>query len=149
MTSRYLLFLLSERLFGVKLVGAIEILPWRPSRCVPLSYSYVEGLIDYRGTIYPVFNLERVLGLNKQGPIGFNASEAELTAKGKSIILLEQNGAPFGIVVDSVLKMTQLEEPAERPKQVEGVDPTYVRGRVLEDDREVLILEFGRLLNAG
>ena len=59
--------MLSGRLFGVKLDGAIEILPWRPSRRVPLSYSYVEGLLDYRGIVYPVFNLAQRLGMVQAG----------------------------------------------------------------------------------
>lgn len=75
MTSSYLLFALSEQLFGVQLVGAIEILPWRESRRVPLAYSYLEGLLDYRGTIYPVYNLAERLGIGKPGPIGFTAEE--------------------------------------------------------------------------
>ena len=44
------IFLLSGRLFGARLSGAIEIVPWRRSRPVPQSYFYVEGLIDYRGS---------------------------------------------------------------------------------------------------
>ena len=51
MTAGYLLFLLSGRIFGAELKGAVEIMPWRPGRRVPLSYSYIEGLIDYRGVI--------------------------------------------------------------------------------------------------
>ena len=100
MINSYLVFLLSGRLFGVKLLGAIEILPWRRSRPVPLSYSFVEGLIDYRGVIYPIFNLGRQLGMGGPGPVAFPARETA-----RSIILLEENKAPFGIIVDSVVKM--------------------------------------------
>ena len=114
MKSSYLLFLLAEWLFGVKLVGAIEILPWRPCRRVPLSYSYVEGLLDYRGTVYPVHNLAKRLDLDKPGPIGFTAWQEESATREQSIILLEENSMPFGIVVDSVVRMTSLDEPRIR-----------------------------------
>jgi purine-binding chemotaxis protein CheW len=149
MTSSYLIFLLSGRLFGVRLIGAIEILPWRRSRPVPLSYSYVEGLIDYRGTIYPVFNLTQRLGVSKPEPIGFIAEPKERTTAGQSIILLEENGVPFGIIVDSVAKMTKLEEPASVPAKTTGIDPHYVKGTVYDDDQEIMILDFERLLHAG
>jgi chemotaxis signal transduction protein len=89
MTSSYLVFLLSGKLFGVRLIGALEILPWRRSRVVPLSYDHVEGLIDYRGTIYPVFNLGRQLGVSKTGPIGF-------TAPGGICGGREEHPAPWG-----------------------------------------------------
>jgi len=150
MMSSYLLFLLSGRLFGMKLLGAIEILPWRLARPVPLSYSYVEGLIDYRGTIYPVFNLSQRLGLSKRGPIGFTPDEKEGTEAGRSIILLEENKVPFGITVDSVVKMVKLEEPSPGAgRTTEEIDQKYVKGMTYDDDQEILILDFERLLHAG
>ncbi len=147
MTSSYLLFVLADRIFGVKLTGAIEILPWRHSRRVPLSYSYIEGLLDYRGTVYPVHNLARLLGMSRPGPIGFTAGEQESAAGGQSIILLEERGTPFGIVVDSVMRMTNLEDPGATPEKVQGVDPKYVEGICYEEDREIMILNFERLLH--
>ena len=151
MTSSYLTFILSGRLFGVRLSGAIEILPWRKSRPVPLSYSYVEGLIDYRGTLYPVFNIAQRLGLSKAAPIGFTALEKDQPGPGQSIILLEEKSVPFGIIVDSVVKMAKLEDPsaAPAPEKMPGIEPQYVKGLVVEDDQEVMILDFERLLHAG
>jgi len=149
MTTNYLLFLLSGRLFGVKLDGAIEILPWRPSRRVPLAYSYVEGLIDYRGVVYPVFNIAQQLGIAKPGPIGFTAAEPVGNRGGQSIILLEVNKNPFGIVVDSIVKMTPLAPPTTGLAKPQGVNPNFVQGLAYEDDREVMILDGERLLHAG
>lgn len=148
MKSSYLLFLLAERLFGVRLTGAIEILPWRPCRTVPLSYSYVEGLLDYRGIIYPVHNLAQRLGLGRPGPIGFTAGQAKPAAGEQSIILLEENSMPFGIVVDSIKRMMSLDEPAAAPEKVRGVDPKYVKGFSYQEGQEIMILDFERLLHA-
>jgi len=148
MTSSYLLFLLSGRLCGVRLSGAIEILPWRRSRPVPLAYSYVEGVIDYRGTIYPVFNLSHRLGMSKPGPIGFLAEETDLQRTGQSIILLEENKMRFGIIVDSVAKMAALADPVSAPEKVQDIDPKYVKGIAQEDDQDIMILDFERLLHA-
>lgn len=148
MTSNYLIFLLSGRFCGVRLSGAIEILPWRRSRPVPLAYSYVEGLIDYRGTMYPVFNIAQRLGMSRPGPIGFTAEEQDPRRAGQSIILLEENKAAFGIIVDSVAKMTALEDPVSAPEKVQDIDPQYVRGIANDDDQEIMILDFERLLHA-
>jgi len=149
MISSYLLFLLSERLFGVKLSGAIEILTWRKSRQVPLSYSYIEGLIDYRGTVYPIFNLAQRFGLTKPGAIGFTPEEPASMEKNRSIILLEENKMPFGIIVDSVVKMTKLEESALAPAKALGLEPKFIKGLAYDDDQEIMILDFERLLHAG
>jgi purine-binding chemotaxis protein CheW len=147
MTNSYLLFTLCDRLFGVHLIGALEILGWRPPRRVPLSYSFVEGLLEYRGTIYPVYNLGRRLGIEKPGPIGFAVDDAEADSKNQ-IILLEENKVPFGIRVDSVVKMSKLEEQPAAAEQVQGIDRTVVKGIVHEEEQEVLILDFERLFHA-
>ncbi len=149
MTINYLLFLLSGRLFGVKLDGAIEILPWRPSRRVPLSYLYVEGLLDYRGVVYPVFNIAQQLGMVKPGQAGSTAGEPAGARSGQSIILLEVKNNPFGIVVDSVVKMTPLTGPVAGTAKPRGVDPKFIQGLVFEGDREIMILDGERLLHAG
>ena len=149
MRNSYLLFLLSDRLFGVRLTGAIEILPWRASRRVPLAYTYVEGLLDYRGIVYPVYNLQQRLNLGRPGPIGFTAVQHSPARTGQSIILLEENKMPFGIVVDSVIKMTSLEDPAPAPEKVRGIDPKFVKGFAYEEDQEIMVLDFERLLHAG
>jgi purine-binding chemotaxis protein CheW len=151
MTTNYLLFLLAERVFGVKLSGAKEIFPWRRPRPVPLAYTYIEGLIDYRGTVYPVYSLDQRLGLKRPGPIGFTAPEEAEPApmKGKSIILLEEKNVPFGIIVDTVLKMAALEEPEDAPKKIDGVDTKYIRGLVKTEDHDVILVDFERLLHAG
>ncbi len=149
MRSGYLLFLLSGRVFGVKLTGAVEIVPWRRGRYVPLSYSYVEGLIDYRGDIYPVFNLRQRLGLGKQAPIGFAAGEEQMTQKEQSIILLEEGRNPFGISIDTVVKMTSLEETAPAPEKTQGLDARFIKGLVYEDNQEIVLLDFERLFFHG
>jgi purine-binding chemotaxis protein CheW len=151
MMNNYLLFRISERLLGVKLQGAIEILPWRRSRPVPLAYSYIEGVMEYRGTVYPVFHLSQILGLSRTGPIGFTAQApgADELHKGQSIILLEESGKPFGITVDSVVKMARLEDPKESPAEIKGVDMKLVKGIQFDDDQEITLLNFERLFYAG
>jgi len=149
MTTNYLLFLLAGRHFGVKLDGAIEILPWRVSRRVPLAYTYVEGLLDYRGVVYPVFNIARQIGMINPVLSGLTAAEAAANRAGQSIILLEVNKNPFGIVVDTVVKMTPLTSPAPGVAKLQGVDPKFIQGLVYEDDREIMILDGERLLHAG
>jgi len=150
MTSNYLLFRIAERLFGVKLQGAIEIMGWRRSRPVPLAYSYIEGVMDYRGTIYPVFHLARLLDVSRTSPIGFTAPAGDEQPKGQSIILLQEGDRPFGITVDSVVKMAKLEDPTEPPAEIKGIDPKLVKGvRTDNDDQEIILLNFERLLHAG
>jgi purine-binding chemotaxis protein CheW len=148
MTSNYLLFRIAERLFGVKLQGAIEILGWRRSRPVPLAYSYIEGVMEYRGTLYPVLHLAQLLDVSRPGPIGFTAAFGDEQPKGQSIILLQEGDRPYGITVDSVVKMTRLEDPTELPAEIEGINPKLVKGVRMDDDQEIIVLSFERLFHA-
>jgi len=148
MMNNYLLFRLGERLFGVKMQGAIEIIPWRRARPVPLAYSYVEGVMDYRGAIYPVFHLAQLVGLSTPGPIGFTAPDQE-APKGKSIILLQEGNHPFGVTVDMVVKMSRLEDPEGNAPEVKGINPQLVRGARFDDDQGIILLSFERLFHAG
>jgi purine-binding chemotaxis protein CheW len=146
MTVGYLLFLLSGRIFGAELRGAVEIMPWRQGRRVPLSYSYVEGLIDYRGVIYPVFNLFQLLSLKPLEPIGFIAEGPAQPAALQSIILLEESKMLFGITVDNVVKMAKIDELSPVPQQTRGLDPQYIKGIAYDNNQEIIILDFERLL---
>jgi chemotaxis signal transduction protein len=73
----------------------------------------------------------------------------ESAAAGQSIILLGDNKIHFGIIVDTVVKMANLEDPLPVPAKTPGVDPRYIKGTVFEDDREITILDFERLIHAG
>lgn len=149
MMQNFLLFSIGERLFGVRLQGAVEIVPWQRPRQVPLSYSYVEGVRDYRGTIYPVFNLGQLLGLPRTGPIGFTAPEEQTGKNGGSIILLREGDRPFGITVDAVVKMASLDDAPDEKISVKGIDTQLVKGVRYEDDQEIILLSFERLFYAG
>jgi len=149
MTSNYLLFRIAERLFGVKLQGAIEILGWRRSRPVPLAYSYIEGVMEYRSNVYPVFHLAQLLDVSRPGPIGFTAASGDEQPKGQSIILLQEGDRPFGITVDSVVKMARLEDPTDLPAEIKGINPKLVKGVQMDDDQEIILLSFERLFHAA
>ncbi len=149
MTGNYLLFRLGERLFGMPMEGAREILPWRRTRSVPLAYSYVEGLMAYRGTVYPVFHLSQLLGLPKTASIGFTASDEPAPLKERSIILLREGDRTFGISVDSVVKMAKLERSEDQTVDLKGVQSPLIKGRGFEDNQEIILLSFERLFHAG
>ena len=150
MMQNFLLFRVGERIFGVKLEGAVEIVPWQRPRRVPLSYSYVDGIRDYRGAIYPIFDLVRLLGLSRSGPIGFTAAADGEAGRGdSSIILLREADRPMGITVDAVVKMSRLDDAPDEKINVKGVDAQFVKGVRYDEDQEIILLSFERLYYAG
>ena len=149
MTAGYLVFSLSGRVFGVLLEGALEIIPWRRSRPVPLAYSYVRGLIDYRGKLYPVFDLTQRLELKPSEPMGFVAEAPAPSTHGESILLLEVNKNPFGIEVDAVKGMAKIEEVAPPPAESRDVSVQFIKGICYDNNEEVVLLDFERLFFHG
>ncbi len=149
MMQNFLLFRVGERIFGVRLQGAVEIVPWRRSRQVPLSHSYVEGVADFRGTIYPIINLAQLLGQHRAGPIGFTAPDGVAGKSDNSIILLREKDWYFGVTVDAVIKMTKLDDATDERIDIPGVDSRLVKGVQYDEDQEVILLSFERLFYAG
>ncbi len=148
MTAAYLVFILSGWLFGVPLGGALEIIPRRRSRRVPLAYSYVQGLINYRGTIYPVFNVVERLNLKVRERVGFLA-DGEQGEPEESMLLLEVNKNPFAIEVDRVSRMMKFDVLAPPPAEAADVDVQYIKGLAYEGNEEIIILDFERLFFHG
>jgi chemotaxis signal transduction protein len=95
-----------------------------------------------------VFNLAQRLGMIRQGATSFVAGDKDSPRTGRSILLLEENGIPFGIIADSVVKTAWLTEAAAAGDP-QDIDPQFVKGRVFDDDQEITILDFERLFHAG
>jgi hypothetical protein len=106
------------------------------------------GLQYDRGTIYPVFNLVKRLGLSRWWPTGFAVEGAEGFEIGQSISLREKKNFPSSIDADMVVKMAQIEKETRSPASLPSVGPRLVKSSVLEDDQEVEILDFERLFYA-
>jgi len=87
--------------------------------------------------------------MSKPGPIGFIVEEKDLSKVSRSIILLEDNGVPFGIIVDNVVKMAKLEDPSKVLETSGDVETKFMKGIVVEDEQDIVILDFERLLYAG
>ena len=106
--------------------------------------------MEYRGSLYPVLHLAQLLDISRTSPIGFTAPAGIEQPKGQSIILLQEGDRPFGITVDSVVKMARLEDPTDPPVDVRGIDPKLVKGvHTDSDDQEIILLHFERLFHAG
>ena len=67
-TQRFVVFRVGEELYGLEISGVREIDRLRPVTRVPQSLSFVEGVINLRGTIIPVIDLARRFGREAIAP---------------------------------------------------------------------------------
>lgn len=92
---KYLLFRSDDLLFGAAADYVVEIITNHPVTPVPLVPSYVRGIINLRGQIIPIVDIRIILG--------------QISDKSDCIIILTINGMQVGILVDTVVRMIDLD----------------------------------------
>jgi purine-binding chemotaxis protein CheW len=100
---------------------------------VPNSSEYVEGVINLRGKVKTVLNLRKRLGME----------EGVLDDKEGKIIIVEANEKTFGIIVDKVIGVLNVEsENITDPASLLGAEKVdFIKGIGRLDDRLVILLE--------
>ncbi len=116
---RFLTFLLGGEEYALDILRISEIIKVRPVTEVPRAPGFVLGIISVRGTIVPVVDLRRRLNLPAPEP-----------GPAARILIVTQNGEPYGLVVDEVVHVVRLHaediEPA--PATVGGQSSEFVGG---------------------
>ena len=97
--KQIVIFKLQGHEFGVDIKKVVEILNYEPVRPIPEVPQYIEGIINVRGTIYPIFNLCKRLGI-----------EGKQEKNECKFILLQVEENKVGFLVDSVAEILSIEE---------------------------------------
>jgi purine-binding chemotaxis protein CheW len=107
---------------------------------VPQSPPFVEGVINLRGKIIPVVDLRKRFGMQ------IDADNAD-----NRIIVVEVGGRVIGFTVDRVNEVLRIQSSIVEPppSMVCGIDSEYVQGVGKLEDRLLILLDLGRLFNAG
>jgi purine-binding chemotaxis protein CheW len=133
-------FKLAGQEYGL-LAGTVrEIIRNRDTTRVPNVSAHVQGVINLRGRIIPVFNLRQRLKLPAIDP-ALSASQ--------TIMVVESDGADAGLLSDAVadvVKITQGDINLAAQKVEVGVAHHYIHGTVLLGQRLVTMLKVEALL---
>ena len=129
-------FTLADGLYGVQVSQVREITSMRDTTPVPNAPYYVNGVTNLRGQVTTVTDLRRRFGL----------SEKERDDNTR-IIIVEPEGVPIGMVVDSVSEVLRMPSKDIEPVPelvVEsggsGIDAEYIKGVGKLGDGQLLIL---------
>jgi purine-binding chemotaxis protein CheW len=131
-TDRTLLFRVGETVYGCDLEAVREILPYRRATRLPGAPTFVQGLINLRGTIVTVLDLGARLHADRP-PVDDG-----------SIILVEYGSRTVGVAVEEVMDVRVLTEDEDTlpPDQADGI----VRGVGHADDTVVVLLDVHTLI---
>ncbi|KPB00112.1 chemotaxis protein CheW [Ahrensia marina] len=107
--EEFIVFRVGEQEFCVEITSTREIRGWTPSTVLPHSPDYLLGVINLRGTILPIVDLAKRLGLHSEGP-----TERHV------VIVVQVKDKMVGLLVNSVSDI--LEVKAEDLRDVPDLD---------------------------
>jgi purine-binding chemotaxis protein CheW len=132
------IFQLGVEEFGVEIMQVQEIIRMPDITRIPQSPEYVEGVINLRGKIIVVINLDTRFGL-----------ELKELDENSRIIIVEVGGSVVGMIVDSVSEVLRIPaanvEPA--PEIIKAkIHADYLKGVGKLDDRLLILLDLEKVL---
>lgn len=133
------IFKLGKEEYGIDITKVVEIVLHQEIRQVPDGPSYIEGIVNLRGDIHPIYNLSK----------RFHMAEKEADEETK-IIVIRTSQMNIGFIVDSVSEILNI------PKDdIEGAPPIintnsgdqYVEGIAKVDNRMIVLLDIDKLVS--
>lgn len=135
--SEIVSFRLADQDFCIDIMDIREIRGWTPPTPLPRAPDYLLGLINLRGSVLPIIDLAKRLGLK--------ASDANPR---DVIIMAMIDGQVVGLVVDGVSDILTARtcdiQPA--PQIASETGPGYLRGIIAMEDRMLRLLDLKRVI---
>lgn len=136
-STRLVTFRLGEHLFAAEIHAVQRVLRYEPPRALPDLPSWMEGVVDYQGTMVPVIDMRKRFAL-KALPPGPQARLMVCTVPGGLAAML----------VDAVLdvKPVQPSDLMEPPELFRGIAGEYLKGLTRRQEQLVVVLDVESLL---
>lgn len=124
--------------FGLNVFQVERILRYEAPSALPKAPDFLEGVVQFDGSIVPVVDLRKRLSLP--------AEQREDTR----MMVLDVDGQRVGIIVDQVLDVLRVDGGAitTPPPIVRGLAADYISGLLAQPPRTIVILNAGRLLTS-
>ena len=134
-TRMIMTFELQNEVFAVDVANVHEVIDPLPLTPVPNADSFAPGLVNVRGAVVPVLNLQHRLGMPPH----------EQSADTRFVVLEADTGdgpAKFAVIADSVDEVVELPVESIQPIPELGLRwPTeFIDGVAQRDDRLVILL---------
>ncbi len=132
------IFRLDHEEYGLNIMQVNGIEKYQEVVKVPNAPKYIEGIINLRGEVLPIYSLRKK----------FNLELKEVNDDTK-IIVVNTNDMMIGFVVDSVTEILQIEddtiEPA--PKIVTGVNRKYIKSVAKQEGRMIILIDIDLIVS--
>lgn len=130
-----LTFELEGERFAVEVANVHEVIDPLPLTIVPNSDPFAPGLINARGAVVPVLDLQHRLGMVRK----------EQTPDTRFVVLeteVDEDRTKFAMIADSVHEVIEIEESAIQPAPELGMkwQSEYIRGIAQKDEMLLIFL---------
>ncbi len=139
-TIQFATFLLGDQLFGVDVLRVQEVLRYQDKSNIPLSPSYVSGLINLRGQIVTLLDLRTRLGLPP-----FEKGRRPMN------VVVNSSEGPVSLMVDEIGDVLDVSRDVFEgpPPTMSGEMADYVQGVCKLEDQILIILNVDRLMETA
>ena len=122
--------------FGINVIKVKEIIKPLPITFVPHAHEQVEGIVQLRGEVLPVVDLEKVLGIPKS-----TKNEQE------KYIVTEFNKQKVIFHVSNVTQIHRISwDQIEKPSNIYQNGTSHVIGVIKREEEMILLLDFERII---
>ncbi len=139
---QYLTFTLDGELFAIGISQIKEIIEYGALTSVPMMPSFIRGVINLRGAVVPVLDLQARFG-----------RAASTVSRRSCVVILEieaeGDSQQLGVLVDSVSEVLELADSSIEPAPSFGaaVRPDFIEGMGKINGRFVIVLSLARVLS--
>ena len=152
--QQFMIFVVGKEEFGLEVLKVQEIIRYQVPTQIPHAPTYVEGVIDFRGEVIPVFSIRNLrgnlitdypvlsmrkrFGLPEQEDFGFQV-----------IVVTEVNGKIIGLTVDRVLDIANIpEDKIQLATDFTAQEKTrYLRAMGKLGNRLILLLDLNKIMD--
>ncbi len=135
---QWVTFRLEDETYGVNVMQVQEVLRYTEIAPVPGAPDYVLGIINLRGSVVTVIDTRSRFGL----------AMSEVTDNSR-IVIIEVDKQVLGILVDAVSEVVYLNQSEIESAPNVGTEESakFIQGVCHKDDRLLILVELGKLLN--
>lgn len=140
--GQYLTFELAGEQYGMDILRVQEIRGWTAVTPIPNTPEYVRGVLNLRGTVVPIIDLRRRLGMPR---IDYGPTTVIVVAN----VIAAGRERLAGLVVDAVSDVCDVAVEDARPTPDFGlsVDVRYMQGMAALGERMVVLLDIDKLFD--
>lgn len=138
MTENYILFTLAGTTYALRTADVAHVEMVEQVTGVPNAAHFVDGVVFSRGQVVPALNL--------RARFGFDKAPYDLRTR---LLVTQHEGRTVGLIVDNAREFLTIAGSAiQAPNNaLTGLSGRYVQGIANLDERLILVLDLGEVLN--